>query len=193
MANNIIRCIKSRRSIRKYDERAVSGELLQHLLDAAIWAPSGTNSQSWLFTAIQNKGTLAKLNEVVRGSLAAWKPDDAYPVKKVAQAKAMMAGFNFYYNAPTLIVASNSQSNQNGMPDCAAALQNIMLAAHSLGLGSCWINQLRWVNDHADVKGFLFSLGIPTEHVVYGAVAVGYAAHTPEAPARKSGTTIIIR
>lgn len=193
MNNAILDCIKSRRSIRKYQSRQISPEQLNMLLEAAIWAPSGHSRQSWLFTAIQNQDILAQLNQVAREALLNWPDDEAFPEKKAAKAKAKSDTFNFFYHAPTLIVASNIPEYKNGMADCATALQNIMLTAHSIGLGSCWINQLRWLSDDPSVREFLASLGLPKEHVICGSAAIGYADISPAAGSRKEDVTLIIK
>lgn len=193
MENEIIKALKSRRSIRKYQEAQIDPSQLDALLEAATWAPSGSNSQSWLFTAIQNKNILLDLNETVREAFQRWAPDDAYPAKKAAKANSQKADYNFYYQAPTLIIASNIADYQNALADCSAALQNIFLAAYSLGLGSCWINQLHWLTDDGSVRDFLAELGVPRNHLICGAAAIGYPAQDPAPPQRKEGTTLIIR
>lgn len=193
MESDILQCIKMRRSVRKYQERQIGEEQLAALLEAAVWAPSGRNNQSWLFTAIQNGESLARLNEVVRQSLLSRDPDDVSPSIKAARTMAAKDGYNFYYHAPTLIIASNAPGNQNAMADCAAALQNIMLAATAMKLGSCWINQLRWLNEDRAVRSFLAGLGLPEAHVICGAAAIGHAGETPSPPARKKGTVLIAR
>jgi len=103
---------------------------LDTLLDAAIWAPSGSNSQSWLFTAIQKKDVLLQLNELVREGFQHWIPDDNYPGKLEVREHSQNADFNFYYHAPTLIIVSNRPNYENAMADCALALENIFLPAH---------------------------------------------------------------
>ena len=79
--------------------------------------------------------------------------------------------------------------------DCACAMQNIFLAAKSLGIGSCWINQLGQTCDDPDVRAFLMKLGVPENHRVYGCAALGYA---PEGAPMKDknlaeGTVTVIR
>ncbi len=66
LTNPIIDCIHKRRSTRKFTSEQITAEQLDVLLDAAVWAPSGSNNQSWLFTAIQNNDVLLRLNEIVR-------------------------------------------------------------------------------------------------------------------------------
>ena len=192
MDNPILACIKTRRSVRRYTEEPVSREHLDALLEAAVWAPSGSNNQSWLFTAIRGKTVLARLNETVRQTFLTWTPDDDYPAKRGAVKKATSEGYCFFYNAPLLIIASNKPGYQNAMADCSLALQNIFLAAHSLGLGTCWVNQLRWLRAEKPVRQFLAGLGLPEEHEICCAAAVGHPAHTPPAPERRSGTTLIV-
>jgi nitroreductase len=79
------------------------------------------------------------------------------------------------------------------MADYALAMQNIFLAAQSIGLGSCYINQLRWLRDDPSVRDYLFEYGVPREHVICCAAAIGYIAVESPAPARKEGTINIIR
>jgi nitroreductase len=192
LSNEVIRCIRERRSTRKYTEEQISREQLDALLEAAIWAPSGSNSQSWLFTAIQKKDVLLRLNELVIEGFQNWTPDDNYPGKLAAKEVSKRDNFNFYYNAPTLIVASNRPNYQNAMADCALALENIFLAAHSLGLGSCYINQLFWLRDDPGVRAYLTDLGVPAEHVICSAAAVGYIDVPTAPPVRKDGTINIV-
>lgn len=193
MPNAVLECIRSRRSIRKFKAEQIREDELATILEAATWAPSGSNSQTWLFTAIQNSAVLEKLAGVVRTAFLSWTPDDEYPAKHRAVTNASRESYNFFYHAPTLVIASNVPDYQNAMADCANAMQNLFLAAHSIGLGTCWINQLRWLRDVAPVRDFLAELGVPREHVICNAAAVGYPDHTPPAPARKEGTTRIIR
>src|SRR5690606_17288897 len=127
--NAVIECIHARRSTRSYTDQQITPEQLDALLDAAIWAPSGGNNQTWLFTAIQNKSVLLRINELVREGFKVWVPDDDYPGKHHAKVISQQPDYNFYYNAPTLIIASNRPNYENAMADCSLALQNIFLTA----------------------------------------------------------------
>jgi nitroreductase len=189
---DIMDIIRSRRSTRSFEERPVPRKDIDLLLEAAIWAPSGSNSQSWLFTAIQNREILLKLNGLVRQGFLLWTPDDDYPAKQGAKAGAQREGFNFYNHAPVLIVASNRPDYENAMADCSLALENIFLAAESLGLGSCYINPLHWLRNDRGIRDFLFELGIPREHTICSAAAVGYIKKPSLPPPRKENTTRVI-
>jgi nitroreductase len=191
--NDVLTCIHERRSTRRFTDKQISSEQLDALLDAAIWAPSGSNSQSWLFTAIQKEDVLLQLNELVREGFQHWAPDDDYPGKLHAKEFSQKDGYNFYYHAPTLIIASNRPNYENAMADCSLALENIFLAAQSLGLGSCYINQLHWLRDDPGVRAYLLELGIPKEHTICSSAAIGFIDAESTAPVRKEGTIHIIR
>ena len=84
--NDALDCIRARRSTRSFEDKQIEPEQLDALLEAAIWAPSGGNSQSWLFTVIRNKDTLLHINALVRAGFQHWIPDDDYPDTEVFPA-----------------------------------------------------------------------------------------------------------
>lgn len=135
MLNEVLENIKSRRSVRTYTEQQVSAENLNLILEAATYAPSGMNYQTWHFTAIQDADILRELNEKIKGAFA--KSDEPR-----LQERGHSETYCCYYHAPTLIIVSNEPTQWWASMDCACAMQNIFLAAKSLGIGSCWINQL---------------------------------------------------
>ena len=192
MENDVLRYIRERRSIRKFKEQQIETEARDMILEAATWAPSGGNSQSWLFTVIQSKEKLLHLNDLVREAFQHWVPDDNYPAKHAVKGKSSQEGYSFYYHAPTLVVLSNRPHYENAMADCSLALENMFITAQSLGLGSCYINQLHWLRHDPKVRAYLGEMGIPAEHTICSSAAIGYiAAETPPSP-RKEGTIRII-
>jgi nitroreductase len=193
MINEVLNCILARRSTRNFQERQIETLQLDTILNAAIWAPSGGNNQTWLFTAIQNKELLLELNELVKEGFQHWIPDDDYPGKLGAKAASEKQYYNFYDHAPTLIIASNRPGYENAMADCALALQNIFLVAQSLSLGSCYINQLHWLRNDTNIRDFLFELGIPREHTICSAAAIGFIGKESSPPPRKNDTIHIIK
>jgi nitroreductase len=192
MQRDIMDIIRARRSTRSFEDRAVPRRDLDLLLEAAIWAPSGSNSQSWLFTAITKRDTLLELNEKIRQGFLVWTPDDDYPAKQGAKAGARREDFNFYNHAPVLIIASNRPNYENAMADCSLALENIFLTAESLGLGSCYINAPHWLRNDKGIRDFLFGLGIPREHTICSAAAIGYIKRPSAPPPRKENTIRVI-
>lgn len=91
----------------------------------------------------------------------------------------------FHYHAPVLIITANQKSYGNNIADCACALENMMLMANALDLGSCWINQLKWLNENGAVLHYLKALGLEEEERVFGAVAVGYPDTEDGKPVRE--------
>lgn len=166
--NEILNNIKSRRSVRTYTDRQVPEEALSLILEAATYAPNGMNFQTWHFTAIQRADVLHTLNEKVKAAFA--KSDDPH-----LQERGHSDTYCCYYHAPTLIVVSNEPTRWWASMDGACAMENIFLAAHSLGISSCWINQVGQTCDDPEVRDFLTGLGIPENHKVYGCAALGYA------------------
>jgi len=191
--NEVLDCIRARRSTRQFQERQIEPGHLEALLDAAVWAPSGNNNQSWLFTAVQNREALLKINELVREGFLRWASGDDSPGKADARASAQRPDYHCFYHAPTLIIASNRPNYANAMADCSLALENIFLAAHSLGLGSCYINQLHWLEDDPPLRAYLAELGVPREHTICSSAAVGYIAEESRPPLRRDGAVHIIR
>ncbi|SHH86643.1 Nitroreductase [Sporobacter termitidis DSM 10068] len=193
ITNSVLDCIRARRSTRSFLDRPVEKRQLETLLDAAVWAPSGSNSQSWLFTAVTDKDVLLKINELVRQGFQTWTPDDDYPGKQMAKTMSQREDYNFYHRAPALIIASNRPNYENAMADCALALENVFLAAQSLGLGSCYVNQLHWLRGDDALRGYLSTLGIPKEHTICNSAAVGHIGTASAAPPRREGTVRIIK
>ena len=175
----------TRRSTRNYLPKPVEGEKLDKLLAAARQAPSGGNNQTNHFLVIQNRDVLDKLVGMTESAFAEMEVDeDTYSSLRHAILASKKGGYVFCYNAPVLIVVANRRDYGNNMVDCACAIENIMVAANALDLGSCWINQLRWLNEEPALVEYLCSLGMKTYERVYGAVIVGYPATDSGLPNR---------
>lgn len=186
--NDIIKNIITRRSIRKYKSEQIKLEELETILLAGSYAPSGVNMQSWKFTAIQNKEVLQEVNEAIRQTILLNK-DNPYYERLIEKAKDEKA--NFLFNAPTYVIVSNLKDNPNSMADSALAIGNMMLAAHSLGIGSCWLNQLPRLSSYPQMREFLTKIGVPENHLVYGSFTLGYPDESKDASPRKDVINII--
>ena len=116
MLNEVLENIKSRRSVRTYTEQQVSAENLNLILEAATYAPSGMNYQTWHFTAIQDADILRELNEKIKGAFA--KSDEPR-----LQERGHSETYCCYYHAPTLIIVSNEPTQWWASMDCACAMQ----------------------------------------------------------------------
>jgi len=173
LENEILINIKNRRSIRNYKSQQVPKDILERILETALYAPSGSNHKLSLFTAIQNDEILNELNEIVRKALVN-SENLTNSFIEAAKRRAENPKDNFFYHAPTLIIGSNLSGYPNAIADCAVAIENMMLAAHSIGVGSCWINQLRWLDEDLSIRNFLDKISVPKEHMICGALALGY-------------------
>ena len=172
-----LEAIYTRRSTRNYKPDAVEKEKLTKILEAARQAPSGGNSQTNHFLVIQNREVLDKLIALTEAGFRKMEADETtYPSLRHAIEASKKGGYVFCYNAPLLIVAANRKDYGNNIADCACALENMMVAANALDLGSCYINQLRWLNEDEALLDYLRSLGMKESERVYGAVIIGYPA-----------------
>lgn len=170
--NEVIQNIVTRRSIRSFKMERIKRADLEQILQAAACAPSGMNRQTWQFTAITNQEKIKELAALI-------------------EKKLQRPNYNFYKPA-AIVLTSNERSSKWGREDNACAMENMFLAAHALGIGSVWINQLQDITDDEEVRSFLKEVGIPSEHVVYGVAALGYADGEPREKVLKEGTIKII-
>lgn len=89
---------------------------------------------------------------------------------------AKNGNYFFHYHAPVLILTANQKDYTNCIADCACTLENMMLEANALDLGSVWINQLKWLNEDPDILTYLQSLGMGENERIFGGLALGYPA-----------------
>ena len=177
--------IQSRRSTRKYDSKPVERDKLERIVEAGRCAPSGGNSQTTHFIVIQKKEVLDKLAGLVKQEFAKMEVQEGMYVSMVHSIEAAKKGaYIFHYNAPALIVTANQRDYGNNIADCACALENMMLMANALDLGSCWINQLRWLNENSVLLAYLRDHGLEDSERVYGSLAIGYPATEDGLPLR---------
>ncbi len=168
LMNPIMQTILTRRSIRKFTDREVPAEILDMICRAGIYAPSGHNLQTWRFTVIESRDRIMELKEVTR--------------KAALSKKVYFYGFE---SPRCLILVSNDRRNPDGIQDASCAAQNIMLAAHSYGIGSVWLNPLMRLCDEPEIREVLNSYGIPGEHIVWAMIALGYPVESGSVLAKK--------
>lgn len=172
---NVIEAIKTRRSTRKFKARAVEMEKLQQVVEAGRFGPTGGNAQGNHFFVITNATALMMLKDMVQTAFAKMElRDDLYKSLKNSIMLSQKGNYSFSYNAPVLIVVANKKDYGNNMADVACAVENMMLAANELDLGSCYINQLKWLNEDPSIRGYLGTLGLKDDERVYASVAIGY-------------------
>lgn len=180
-----LEAILTRRSTRNYRQDAVEAEKIEKILEVARQAPSGGNNQTNHFLVIRNPEVLRKLALMAEEAFAGMEiTEDTYKSLKNSIVLSKRGGYVFYYNAPVLIVVANRNDYGNNIADCACAIENMMVAANALDLGSCWINQLKWLNEEPGIVDYLRALGMKEDERVYGSVIIGYPASDSGLPNR---------
>ena len=180
-----LEAIFTRRSTRNYKPDPVEEGKLEKILNAARQAPSGGNNQTNHLLVIRSRAVIQKLIGMTEAAFAKMEvAEDTYASLKHAINASKKGGYVFCYNAPVLIAVANRQDYGNNMADCACAIENMMVAANALDLGSCWINQLRWLNEEPALVEYLRSLGMKAYERIYGAVIIGYPATESGLPNR---------
>lgn len=183
---NTFENIITRRSTRKYLDKEVSQELLEKIIETGRYAPSGGNSQSNHFLVIQNKQIIDHLVKMVERAFSQMEiTENMYRSLQNSINLSKKGGYVFCYNAPVLIIVANKKDYGNNQADCALALENMMLEANELDLGSCYINQLKWLNEDQKILSYLQSLGMNEDERVYGSLIVGYPDTNDRKPLRK--------
>ncbi len=167
----MLETLKTRRSIRTYQTRQISDSALQNIAEAGTYAPSAGGGQSSVIVAVQNGDLIAKLSRM--------------------NAAVMGTDMDPYYGAPTLIIVLGDGTKSNFVQDGSCALLYMMIAAHSLGLGSCWIAREREMFDSPEGRELLEAWGLPKNLVGVGALSIGHPKGETAAPAPRKNNSIV--
>lgn len=189
--NAVLENIIKRRSIRKYHSSQIDNEALRLIIEAGRYAPSGGNNQTTHILVIQNEAVLKELKALVVEEFSKMEvTENMYKSLAASIRQSKKGEYDFTYGAPTLIVVSNKRGYGNAMADCSVVLENMMLAATSLDIGSCWINQLRWLAEGAEIIQYMEKLGISKEEVICGGLSLGYAESFPVEELSRNGNKV---
>ena len=167
MSNEVLKTMLTRTSVKKYKSDEVPFDLLEKIIEAGIYAPSGKNWQAPIILAVTNKemrDKLSKLNAKILG---------------------MGEDFDPFYNAPVVLVVLSDKARNTYVYDGSLAMENMMLAATSLGLGSCWIHRAKETFELPEGKEILKNLGIEGEYEGIGNCIIGYADEERQPKPRK--------
>ncbi len=166
--NETIYNLKTRRSIRAFQPDRVDDALLEVVLEAGTFAPTGSGSQSPVIVAVR----------------------DAKMVRQLSRMNAAVNGFSGdpFYGAPAVLIVFGDRSRRTYLLDGAAVMTTLLNAAHAVGFGSCWINRAKEMFVSEEGAQLLKDWGIVGEFEGIGLIALGYAAgESPEPAPRKSG------
>ena len=174
--NEVLEKMKSRRSIRSYQPDAVPQELLDQIIEAGLYAASGKGTQNTIILQVTN--------QELRDEIA----------KKNCEIGGWQEGFDPFYGAPAILIVLGKKDWPTHVYDGSLVMGNLMLAAHELGLGSCWIHRAKEEFETEWGKSLLHSLGIEEEYEGIGHCALGYVkGDSPQTPARKENRVFAIR
>ena len=163
---NTLDTIKTRRSIRKYKSDAIPEEILNKIIEAGSYAPSGMGRQPVIILAVTNKELRDRLSKL--------------------NADVMHSTNDPFYGAPVVLVVLADKNAPTHVYDGSLVMENLMLAAHDLGIGSCWIHRAKEVFESEEGKEILKSLGIEGDYEGIGNCILGYAnGEEPQAKPRK--------
>ena len=171
MMNETIKTLLERRSIRGYKKDLVPAEILDQILEAGEYAPSGMGMQGTMMVVTQNAELVAKLSQM--------------------NADVMGSGADPFYGAPTVIIVFADSEMGTCVENGSLVMGNLMNAAHSLGIGSCWIHRAKEEFESEEGKALLKKWGIEGDYEGIGHCVLGYAAaELPAAKPRKENYVI---
>lgn len=164
---HLLEAIETRRSCRKFTSQVPTEDTIKALLHYATKAPSATNTQPWRFAVIQDSALLDHYSEETKNILLA---SDTELVEKYRHILSN-PDYHIFHHATTLVIIYAFQSRFFSITDCSLAAQNLMLAAHDGGLGTCWIGFSTPLFNAPHIKE---ALGIPAEYEAIAPIIVGY-------------------
>lgn len=163
-----LECMLTRRSVKSYKDTPVAKELIEKIVEAGTYAPTGRNAQAPIILAVRNKAVrdeLSKINAKILGA-----PEGSDP----------------FYNAPVVLVVLAAKERNTRVYDGSSVMQNLQLAAHALGLGACWIHRAKETFELPEGKALLAKLGVEGEYEGVGNCVIGYLdGEYPATRARK--------
>lgn len=185
---DLMEAIYSRRSVRSYTDQQVEKPMVEALIQAAVQAPSALNQQPWAFAVIQDRNLLAQYSSRVKAHvLKTLEPQSPLYSHREALANP---DYNVFYGAGTLIIVCAKPEGVHAEEDCSLAAQNLMLAAHATGLGTCPIGFAQpWLNLARTKR----TLAIPPNYAVVFPVIVGYPKGAQPAVARREPEIVVWR
>jgi nitroreductase len=177
---DVLDAITHRRAIRDFTREPVHRPTVEALVRAAVHAPSAMNLQPWAFVVIDGRDTLARLSADAKAHLL----KAMAPGSPLARYRERLGdpSFDIFYNAPALVIVCATSGELWATEDCALAAQNLMLAAHAQGLGTCWIGFARpWLNE-PQAKS---RIGIPPHYAPVPPLVLGHPAAAAEPTSRR--------
>ena len=171
--SDVLKAMEERRSIRKYKADMVPQEIIDKIIEAGLYAASGKGTQNTIIIQVTNKELRDKISEM-NCKIGGWEE-----------------GFDPFYGAPAMLIVLAKKDWPTGIYDGSLVMGNLMLAAHDLGIGSCWIHRAKEEFESPEGKQILKDLGITGDYEGIGHCILGYAdCEEPTAAPRKENYVI---
>lgn len=168
MNMTIDEAIRNRRSVRTYRSEKVSEEIINQIIEAGLWAPSGMGRQSPVILSVSDEKTVREISAL--------------------NARVMNSDADPFYGAPQVLVVLADRNVPTYVYDGALVMQNMMLKAYELGVSSCWIHRAKQVFDSEEGKAILKKAGIEGDYEGIGNLIIGWCdGEIPQAKPRKEG------
>ncbi len=172
--NEVLKALKTRRSIRAYKSEQITDAELEQVLEAGKYAASANGRQGTILVAVQSPEMIKKLSKM--------------------NAEVMGKNIDPYYGAPTIVLVFADSDFGPYVEDGSCVIQNMMVAAHSLGLGSCWIHREKEMFRTEEGKALKREWGVPDSYEGVGSCILGYpACELPDPAARKDGFVVYVK
>ncbi len=168
MNNETLSSIKNRRSIRVFKEDQIKDEELQIILEAGMFAPNIGNQQLWHFTVLQNNELKEKITHNIKNEILT-KSSDKFLIQMANNEK-----WHPFNNAPTVIFISYDQKSKMPQIECSFAAENMLIAAESIGIGSCFVGTPNFLFSSDKVNELNKELKIPENHKLLHTIILGY-------------------
>ena len=166
---NVIEAIEQRRSIRAYTDKPVEREVLQHLVELAVKAPTGSGMEPWGFVVLQNKKEIDELSEGIKKKVL--ENIDAYPQFSQYESWLKNERYHIFNHAGTVLVIYGDRTSPWNVYDCSLVAGNLMLAAENEGIGCCWIGFAEVLFDD---EAFKKAHGVPEGFHLVSTLSMGY-------------------
>lgn len=171
-----LEAIMTRRSVRKFAQRQIPDAQLETIIRAGTYAPSALALQPWAFVVVQDQEFLTRVSDYCKPIMISLMKDAHDGMSDEFRRLLESPGYSIYYHAPTVIMIVGKTGSRFREIDCSLCAENMMLAGHALGIGSCWIGSTEVAYDNKEIMA---GFRIPERYSPVGTIVFGYPEETP--------------
>ncbi|QSZ67953.1 nitroreductase family protein [Methanofollis aquaemaris] len=177
----VLAAIRGRRSIRAYEERPLDEETVTAIIDAGVHAPTALGLQPWRFIVVRKRGLMKQISDYCKPILCTMLEGATDETSAGFRDLLSREDFEIFYGAPVLVLVLGDEKNPYSIYDCTLCAGTMMLAAHAMGIGSCWIGSAGPVAGNSEL---MRALEVPAGYEIIAPLIFGYPGERPEMPVR---------